>query len=196
VGAVETRPGFVNTERIGLLASRSIWRPRSRRGRCSTLVLAEDVETALGKLDESFDLVVCADVLEHLVDPWETVRRLRSVAAPGGTPVMSVPNIRFYRALWKIGFGDGFRYETDGIFDVTHLRFFTRSTIESMVQDADWTLTRDRFVPGPTWAASAAGAFNRDPREVGGMADVPVVRQRASLTRLIAPGSRRPGSHA
>lgn len=106
------------------------------------VVLAEDVETALDKLDESFDLVVCADVLEHLVDPWGTLRRLRSVTAPGGTLIMSIPNIRFYRALWKIGFGEGFRYQPEGIFDVTHLRFFTRSTIKAMVQDEGWTLAR------------------------------------------------------
>jgi 2-polyprenyl-3-methyl-5-hydroxy-6-metoxy-1,4-benzoquinol methylase len=105
-------------------------------------VLAEDVETALGKLDESFDLVVCADVLEHLVDPWGTLRRLRLVTNTDGTLIMSIPNIRFYRALWKIAFGAGFRYEPEGIFDATHLRFFTRSTIRAMVEDGGWTLDR------------------------------------------------------
>ena len=42
----------------------------------------------------SLDLILCLDVLEHLVDPWSVVRRLSPLLAPGGRLIVSVPNIR------------------------------------------------------------------------------------------------------
>jgi SAM-dependent methyltransferase len=106
------------------------------------LVLAEPVETGLAKLDEEFDLIICADVLEHLIDPWTMVRALADRAAPGATLLASIPNIRFARALWQIALGAGFQYATEGTFDRTHLRFFTRRNIDSMLVDGGWSPTR------------------------------------------------------
>jgi SAM-dependent methyltransferase len=106
------------------------------------LVMVGDVNDRIGDLDSPFDLIVCADVLEHLEDPWAVVTRLRTVAAPGATIVASIPNIRFYRALLEIAFGRGFRYESEGIFDRTHLRFFTRRTIQDLMVQGGWTVER------------------------------------------------------
>lgn len=111
-------------------------------------VLIGDVGDRLGDLDDQFDLIVCADVLEHLTDPWTVVSRLRALAAPGGTIVASIPNIRFYRALWEITLGHGFRYEPEGIFDRTHLRFFTSATIRDLMEDGGWTVVR--LEPSPS----------------------------------------------
>ena len=111
-------------------------------GEVFDLVLSEPVETGLAKLDEMFDLIICADVLEHLVDPWTTVRALAEVAAPGGTLVASIPNIRFARAIWQITLGGGFEYSTEGTFDRSHLRFFTRRNIETMLVGGGWSPRR------------------------------------------------------
>jgi 2-polyprenyl-3-methyl-5-hydroxy-6-metoxy-1,4-benzoquinol methylase len=114
--------------------------PASARqaGKVFDHVLTEPVETGLAKLDEIFDLIICADVLEHLVDPWTTVRALADLAAPGGTLVASIPNIRYARSIWQIAIGAGFEYSTEGIFDRTHLRFFTRRNIEAMLVGGGW----------------------------------------------------------
>jgi 2-polyprenyl-3-methyl-5-hydroxy-6-metoxy-1,4-benzoquinol methylase len=105
-------------------------------------VLVGDVSDLLDELDDRFDLIVCADVLEHLADPWAVVGRLRELAAPGGRIVASIPNVRFYRALWEIAFGHGFRYAPEGIFDRTHLRFFTSATIRALLQQGGWEVRR------------------------------------------------------
>ena len=67
--------------------------------------------------------MVCADVLEYLVDPWTTVSRRRELASPGGAIVASIPTIRSHGALLQIAVGRGFEYESEGIFDRTNLRF-------------------------------------------------------------------------
>lgn len=114
-------------------------------------VLVGDVARLLDELDaddERYDLIVCGDVLEHLVDPWVVVARLHRLAAPGGTMVASIPNIRFYRALWQIALGAGFKYEAEGILDRTHLRFFTSATIRQLMSQGGWSVRR--LSPSPS----------------------------------------------
>ena len=101
-------------------------------------VYNESIETALPKLEGPFDLIVCADVLEHLVDPWSVLAELRNLASEATVLAVSIPNIRYLRALARVAFGRGFEYEAEGIFDRTHLRFFTRSTVETMLTNAGW----------------------------------------------------------
>jgi 2-polyprenyl-3-methyl-5-hydroxy-6-metoxy-1,4-benzoquinol methylase len=102
------------------------------------IVLHETVEQAIGQLHERFDLIVCGDVLEHLVDPWGVVASLRALADSSTILAVSVPNIRFLPALTRIAIGRGFVYEERGIFDSTHLRFFTRADVSRMLQSAGW----------------------------------------------------------
>jgi 2-polyprenyl-3-methyl-5-hydroxy-6-metoxy-1,4-benzoquinol methylase len=101
-------------------------------------VVCEGVETAVRALEGTFDLIVCADVLEHLVDPWSVVDDLRRVASDGTVLAISMPNIRFLPAILRIAFGRGFAYEDEGIFDSTHLRFFTRRDAELMLRRGGW----------------------------------------------------------
>jgi 2-polyprenyl-3-methyl-5-hydroxy-6-metoxy-1,4-benzoquinol methylase len=76
----------------------------------------------------SLDLVLCLDVLEHLADPWTMVRRLSPLLAPSGRLILSVPNIRNWKFLWRLAAKGDFRYRDAGILDRTHLRFFVRAT--------------------------------------------------------------------
>jgi SAM-dependent methyltransferase len=105
-------------------------------------VIGEPIETALVDLVGPFDLVVCADVLEHLIDPWSITRRLRRLAGVDTVLAVSMPNIRFLPAVARIAVGRGFAYEDHGIFDSTHLRFFTRANADSMLRRAGWLPVR------------------------------------------------------
>ncbi len=100
---------------------------------------ARPIEMVLDELDGPYDLILCLDVLEHLVDPWSVLDGLRPKLAQGGILAASIPNIRFVTSLWSIAVGRGFRYEAEGIFDVTHLRFFTRADIRRMLMSTGWT---------------------------------------------------------
>jgi 2-polyprenyl-3-methyl-5-hydroxy-6-metoxy-1,4-benzoquinol methylase len=87
---------------------------------------------------EKFDLIVCADVLEHLVDPWDALRRLQAVSRPGASLLCSVPNVRHYRELAALLFKGEWEYRDAGIMDRTHLRFFTRKTIRRLLESTGW----------------------------------------------------------
>ena len=74
-----------------------------------------------------FDVIICADVLEHLSDPWKAINKITGHLKPGGLIVASIPNIREWKALGKIFFKGTFSYEdAGGIMDKTHLRFFCK----------------------------------------------------------------------
>lgn len=75
-----------------------------------------------------FDCVVCADVLEHLVDPWTVVGRLKALLKPGGVIIASIPNVGFHRIIRNLIKGR-WQYADAGILDKTHLRFFTLAGI-------------------------------------------------------------------
>lgn len=101
-----------------------------------------DIEKQLPDIrPESIDLILCLDVLEHLTNPWETVRRLDGLLKPGGQLIISVPNIRNYHVLFDLAFRGKFTYAESGILDRTHLRFFTRSTAIELAESAGATVT-------------------------------------------------------
>jgi hypothetical protein len=62
---------------------------------------------------------------------------------------MSIPNIRFIRALWEIAVGRGFRYSDQGTFDRTHLRFFTRDGVDRLLRDGGWRPERWGYSKSP-----------------------------------------------
>ena len=84
---------------------------------------------------DSFDVVVLADVLEHLPDPGAALRRAAGWARPDGWVLVSVPNIAHWKARLTIARG-AFPWEQSGTFDAGHLRFFTRRTLEALLRDA------------------------------------------------------------
>lgn len=95
-----------------------------------------------------FSIILCLDILEHLVDPWSVVSRLHSGLAPGGFIVASIPNIRNYKAILPLVFRNKWTLEDAGILDRTHLRFFVRSTaIELMTSSG---LKIEEIIPAPS----------------------------------------------
>ncbi len=83
--------------------------------------------------DNYFDCIICADVLEHLVEPEAVLRKLDRVLAPHGVVVISIPNARNYEVIKMLGAG-AWTYFEEGIMDATHLRFFTRTDFINMIE--------------------------------------------------------------
>jgi 2-polyprenyl-3-methyl-5-hydroxy-6-metoxy-1,4-benzoquinol methylase len=104
-----------------------------------------DKEIAKGSLD----LVLCLDVLEHLPDPWEVVKRLTPLLAPGGRLIVSVPNIRNWKFIWRLLMKGDFVYRESGLLDRTHLRFFVRKTAVELATAGGLSLVTAR--PAQTW---------------------------------------------
>jgi 2-polyprenyl-3-methyl-5-hydroxy-6-metoxy-1,4-benzoquinol methylase len=111
------------------------------------------VEAELDGLAGPFDTICCYDVLEHLVDPYMVLRRLRDAAAPGGRLHVSVPNARHYSLVRDLVLRGTFGYTAWGHRDNTHLRWFTRRDIVVAMEDAGWAV---RSTSHPALHRSAA----------------------------------------
>ncbi|MEK7347463.1 MAG: class I SAM-dependent methyltransferase [Candidatus Eisenbacteria bacterium] len=96
------------------------------------------------QLGEAFDVIIFGDVLEHLLNPEDVLRRCKVCLKPGGFVIASIPNIANYRV--RIGLLMGrFRYEDEGLLDRTHVRFFTQATALEMVSAAGFRVVERRF---------------------------------------------------
>jgi SAM-dependent methyltransferase len=83
-----------------------------------------------------FDCIIMSHVLEHLRDPWQALSRILPLLKPGGVFVGAIPNVRYYPVLRDLVWRGWFRYQDSGVLDRTHLRFFTRESIHSLLTDA------------------------------------------------------------
>ena len=124
------------------------------------------VAAALG--DERFDVLVFADVLEHVFDPIGMLSFYRRFLKPGGSVIVSVPNV----GIWSVRLGllaGRFDYAQAGTLDKTHVRFFTRRTLNRaldlsglQVRSLDVTPGLIRpFVPLLKRRSAAAGGDRR-----------------------------------
>jgi 2-polyprenyl-3-methyl-5-hydroxy-6-metoxy-1,4-benzoquinol methylase len=99
-------------------------------------VLVGDVEQMdLEPLRDSFDALIISEVLEHLTDPWTTLRRLVGCVKPGGAVFASSPNIAHWTVLKELARGR-FEYEDRGVMDRTHLRWFTPASFRALFEGA------------------------------------------------------------
>ena len=72
-----------------------------------------------------FDLVICNDVIEHMVDHDQFLESIKRNMTADGVLVGSVPNVRYVMHLWDLMVKKDWQYADTGILDRTHLRFFT-----------------------------------------------------------------------
>ncbi len=99
-------------------------------------------------IGDGFDVVLAADVFEHLKQPDRLLDELRAVLAPGGRIVASIPNV----AHWypRLRFASGrFDYDSRGILDRTHLRFFTRASFTRLAAASGYAVGRVRSTSLP-----------------------------------------------
>jgi O-antigen biosynthesis protein len=95
---------------------------------------------AEGIADGSIDMIVLADVLEHLYDPWRTLVRLKPLLAPGGYLLISVPNARNLGVISLLADRGVFPYAQAGLLDITHIRFFTASELNRMLTETGYRM--------------------------------------------------------
>lgn len=97
-------------------------------------VMVGPVQEVLGHIaDQSFDCILCLDVLEHLADPWRVLQQLSQKLKPQGVIITSIPNIRHVSILVKLFLLGRWTYTDSGILDRTHLRFFTKQSVLALL---------------------------------------------------------------
>jgi 2-polyprenyl-3-methyl-5-hydroxy-6-metoxy-1,4-benzoquinol methylase len=90
------------------------------------------IEAIAKRRADGFDLILCLDVLEHLIDPWQFISRLHAIMPDGGYLLASIPNVQNYRVVFRSVTGT-WHYKSSGLFDRTHLRFFGRRSAIAMM---------------------------------------------------------------
>ena len=93
-------------------------------------------------LQGPFDLVIAADVLEHLIDPWTALRRAADLLEPGGSAIVSLPNVRYLGVLWQLAVRGSWPRHAAGMFDATHLRWFTLKDARDLLEQAGLEVER------------------------------------------------------
>ena len=87
-----------------------------------------DIENTIIPFEEKyFDVIICADVLEHLVDPWAVVHAMLKFLKDGGLLIASIPNVREIGVLWKIVIKETSAYSAQ--------EFLTNLTFDSFVKN-------------------------------------------------------------
>lgn len=113
-------------------------------------------EFAVGDLEDGipaevgtgFDVVIAADVLEHLRRPENLLEDISKVMDPSGRLIISVPNFSHWYPRLR-SFVGAFDYDQRGILDKTHYRFFTRNSLTRMVRNAGFEVRRHSEVGLP-----------------------------------------------
>ncbi|MGA3153408.1 MAG: bifunctional glycosyltransferase/class I SAM-dependent methyltransferase, partial [Streptosporangiaceae bacterium] len=104
---------------------------------------------------DGFDVVIAADVIEHLSQPGQLLREARRVLRPGGQVLVSVPNFAHWYPRLRVAAGL-FGYDRRGILDETHLRFFTRATLRRLVRASGFDILAEHATGLPLGTLSGA----------------------------------------
>jgi 2-polyprenyl-3-methyl-5-hydroxy-6-metoxy-1,4-benzoquinol methylase len=108
-----------------------------------------DIETGLNYPDNSFDLVFCSEVIEHMTSPEILASEMNRVLKPGGQLVLSTPNSAFwlYRLLGLVG------YTVSELQHPKHFQFFSRRSLLKLLESknlrAKWTCGRNMYLVLP-----------------------------------------------
>lgn len=97
-------------------------------------------------LTQKFDCIIFADILEHLISPWQVLKKFANTLTDSGCVIASIPNIAHPWIISQLEKGL-FRYELAGLLDVTHLRFFTKTTTFQLFYKAGLKIVNIRAYP-------------------------------------------------
>jgi 2-polyprenyl-3-methyl-5-hydroxy-6-metoxy-1,4-benzoquinol methylase len=126
--------------------------------RITNFVKADLDEGIPPEVGSGFDVVLAADVLEHVRDPQRLLREAKRALRPGGRLLLCVPNIEHWYPRFRILLGL-FDYDQRGILDRTHLRFFTRRSIGKLLQREGLSVVRSEPIGSPLDVIGAGGTI-------------------------------------
>lgn len=119
-----------------------------------------NIETmALTYHEKYFDIIVLADVLEHLINPAAVLQKLSNVLKDDGVLLFCMPNACHYSILYTLAIKQNFHYADSGILDRTHLRFFCKKNIRQLFTANGFAF--DTFISNITLLNSRSNILNR-----------------------------------
>ena len=115
--------------------------------------------------EEGFDVVVAADVLEHLYDPWATLELMKRFVNEDGCLVISLPHVG-HSSIAACLLQEDFDYRDWGLLDRTHIRFFGIKNIQDLFENAGLKIISAEFVVVPPEDTEFSGVWAKLPVEV------------------------------
>jgi len=110
-------------------------------------VLIGKSEDVLNEIpDNYFDVIFFNDVLEHLVDPYNLLKLIKSKLSNDGFIVSSIPNVRYHNTFMDLVLNKNWDYKSFGVLDKTHLRFFTKKSIVKMYESMDFEIIEHKGI--------------------------------------------------
>jgi len=101
------------------------------------LVIEGDIENIDLPIEPAtLDVILCLDVLEHLINPWKVMSKLGVFLKSDGVIIASIPSVRNFHVILPLIFRGEWKYLDMGILDKAHLRFFTRSTAIKLIESS------------------------------------------------------------
>lgn len=104
------------------------------------------VEHFLSTNNQLFDLVILSDVLEHLYNPWAVLKLINQIMHGSSRLLLSVPNLENLRYVDSVMSG-AFDYGETGLFDQTHIRFFSTATLLKALEQNGFQISATGFRP-------------------------------------------------
>lgn len=103
---------------------------------------------AVSEISEKFDVIIFADVLEHLQNPEHILEKCKKILAKDGSVIISVPNVAHFSNRLGLLFGQ-WNYKNRGILDDSHLRFFTLKTARRLCNNSGYRIIELSYTPIP-----------------------------------------------
>ena len=153
-----------------------------------------DPEFVTARPSEGFDCVLIGDVLEHLRNPDEVLRQAVSHLSPDGCVIACIPNVQHWSVFVNLVQGTWPR-EDQGLFDRTHIRWFTLDDMVRLFQSAGLTVSA---VTPREFPSQQGISFMEDleplARNLG--ADPDVLIARGQVLQFVLTGVRTPAPTA
>lgn len=117
-------------------------------------------QKVIEKLGKDYNVIVLADVLEHLANPQLVLSKLFELGVNSTQLIISTPNIACWPIRKQLFFDGNFQYQDSGILDKTHLHFYTTKTLSKDVVLAKWKVKK---LIGSVIRLPFEGFFNKIP---------------------------------
>ncbi len=112
-----------------------------KAGRYCKKVIVGNIEddTIFAQIEGTYDIIIMAAVLEHLVNPEKVLTKAKDLLNPNGYAIITLPNIANWKVRKELLMGR-FEYEDYGILDRDHLRFFTYHSAKRLIEGCGYKI--------------------------------------------------------
>ena len=140
----------------------------------------------------SYDIIICADVLEHIRQADRVLNECKQLLAPAGRVLLSIPNIAYSGLIAELMAGE-FLYRPEGLLDETHIHFYTRQSLQRFLTEQGWASEHLETIERALPESEFRSAFDALPSPVANyLLALPdaLTYQFIAIIRPLSPGER------